>query len=53
MPKHISRWHMAAVFGLTPLLTTIGAVRAAKVYDPGVSDTEISLGATSPYSRPA
>jgi len=35
------------------LLLTVGGSHAAKQYGPGVSDTEILLGQTMPYSGPA
>src|ERR1700716_2774390 len=34
------------------LLLAAGAVHAQKKYDPGVTDTEITIGQTNPYSGP-
>ena len=48
MFKHWPGW--LAVVGA---LVTTGAALAEKQYGPGVSDTEIKLGNTSPYSGPA
>jgi hypothetical protein len=50
---------MTRTFGLTAaiaaiVLSTIGSVSAAeKKYGPGVTDTEIKVGQTVPYSGPA
>ena len=41
-------WTLAVVLGLA-LATGVGA--AEKKYGPGVSDTEITLGQTMPYTR--
>ncbi|MGH8678769.1 MAG: ABC transporter substrate-binding protein [Burkholderiales bacterium] len=39
--------------GLTVLLVACGPDPAAKKYSPGVTDTEIKIGQTTPYSGPA
>ena len=54
--KHLTRRTLlaAAPFGLAfsgPLLATRSA-RAAKQYGPGVTDSEIKIGNTGPYSGP-
>jgi len=54
--KHLTRRALlaAAPFGLAfggPLLATRSA-RAAKQYGPGVTDSEIKIGNTGPYSGP-
>ena len=46
------RRQFAALLGLAPLLGHTHAA-FAKQHDPGVSDAEIKLGTTSPYSGPA
>jgi branched-chain amino acid transport system substrate-binding protein len=43
----------AAVISVTSISVTSAAVAADKKYGPGVTDTEIKLGQTSPYSGPA
>jgi branched-chain amino acid transport system substrate-binding protein len=43
----------AAVISATSISVTSAAVAAEKKYGPGVTDTEIKLGQTSPYSGPA
>ena len=48
MFKHWPVW-----LALVGALVTTGAALAEKQYGPGVSDTEIKLGNTSPYSGPA
>jgi branched-chain amino acid transport system substrate-binding protein len=48
MFKHWPVW-----LALVGALVTTGAALAEKRYGPGVSDTEIKLGNTSPYSGPA
>ncbi len=44
---------LALVFGLAALLAAAQASAADKKYGPGVTDTEIKLGQTMPYSGPA
>src|SRR5438067_9244443 len=39
-------------FALVPAIATPTIVRAQKKYDPGVTDKEIKLGHTNPYSGP-
>ena len=41
------------VLALAAPFLTIGPARAAKEYGPGVTDTEIKIGNTGPYSGPA
>ena len=53
MPSRINRRDVAALVGLAPFLARTGTARAGRTYDQGVSDTEIKLGTTSPYSGPA
>jgi branched-chain amino acid transport system substrate-binding protein len=53
MRNRISRRHVATLLGLAPLLARTGTAGAEKAYDQGVSDTEIKLGTTCPYSGPA
>jgi branched-chain amino acid transport system substrate-binding protein len=43
----------ATVISATSISVTSAAVAADKKYGPGVTDTEIKLGQTSPYSGPA
>jgi ABC-type branched-subunit amino acid transport system substrate-binding protein len=43
--------HATALAGA--LLLAAGAVHAQKKYDPGVTDTEITIGQTNPYSGPS
>jgi branched-chain amino acid transport system substrate-binding protein len=43
----------AALISVTSISGTSAAVAADKKYGPGVTDTEIKLGQTSPYSGPA
>jgi len=43
----------AAIISATSISVTSAAVAADKKYGPGVTDTEIKLGQTSPYSGPA
>ncbi len=42
-----------SILALASPFLTIGPARAAKKYDPGVTDTEIKIGNTGPYSGPA
>ena len=44
-------WALAAVAVLTPI--TVGSAFAEKKYAPGVTDAEIKIGQTMPYSGPA
>jgi len=39
-------------FALVPIIGAPAIVRAQKKYDPGVTDKEIKLGHTNPYSGP-
>jgi len=54
--KHLTR---RSILAMTPALAFGGPllrarpVRAAKLYGPGVTDTEIKIGNTGPYSGPA
>ena len=50
MTRIFSARHAAALAGA--FLLTGGAVHAQKSYDPGVTDTEITIGQTNPYSGP-
>jgi branched-chain amino acid transport system substrate-binding protein len=43
----------ALAFGIAGVLFTVGATHGEKRYGPGVSDTEIKIGQTMPYSGPA
>jgi branched-chain amino acid transport system substrate-binding protein len=40
-------------FAIIGLLVSVGIARAGKQYGPGVSDSEIKIGQTMPYSGPA
>ncbi|WP_322516838.1 ABC transporter substrate-binding protein [Rhodopseudomonas palustris] len=51
--KAISRRTAIAGLGATALALNGSRARAASKYSPGVTDTEIKLGTTSPYSGPA
>lgn len=49
----ITRRHALAGAGALGVGALIGSPRASAAYGPGVTDKEIKLGATSPYSGPA
>ncbi|MFL9499280.1 ABC transporter substrate-binding protein [Rhodopseudomonas palustris] len=51
--KAISRRAALAGLGATALALNGSRARAASKYSPGVTDTEIKLGTTAPYSGPA
>lgn len=51
--KAISRRAAIAGLGATALALNGSRARAASKYSPGVTDTEIKLGTTAPYSGPA
>src|SRR5713101_6294817 len=53
MATDIRRRTLLAALGGTALSATGGSAGWAKEYGPGVTDTEIKLGTTSPYSGPA
>jgi branched-chain amino acid transport system substrate-binding protein len=53
MSSIVTRRSVVAGIGSGILLHGTGTVRANKQYGPGVTDTEIKLGTTSPYSGPA
>jgi ABC-type branched-subunit amino acid transport system substrate-binding protein len=53
MKTDVTRRSLLAAMGGTALATGIAATGWAKEYGPGVSDSEIKLGTTSPYSGPA
>ena len=49
----MARFGLAIVSLLVPtLVATVGVAAAEKKYGPGVSDTEIKIGQTMPYSGP-
>jgi ABC-type branched-subunit amino acid transport system substrate-binding protein len=53
MPKRVERRPLLALALAAPLIARNARARADRRYDQGVSDTEIKLGTTSPYSGPA
>src|SRR5258707_7107072 len=53
MATDVRRRTLLVALGGTALSTTGGSSGWAKEYGPGVSDSEIKLGTTSPYSGPA
>ncbi len=53
MRNGLGRRRLAAWLYAAPLLARARPASAAKQYDPGVTDSEIKLGTTSPYSGPA
>ena len=53
MATELKRRTLLAAMGGTALSTTAVGTGWAKDYGPGVTDTEIKLGTTSPYSGPA
>jgi ABC-type branched-subunit amino acid transport system substrate-binding protein len=53
MATELKRRTLLAAIGGTALSTTAVGTGWAKEYGPGVTDTEIKLGTTSPYSGPA
>jgi branched-chain amino acid transport system substrate-binding protein len=48
-----NNWTIVTVFSVTGLVLASGLAFAAGQYGPGVSDTEIKIGNTMPYSGPA
>src|ERR1700677_3892803 len=48
-----NNWTIITVFSVTGPLLAGGLAFAAGQYGPGVSDTEIKIGNTMPYSGPA
>ena len=53
MTSGLKRRTLLAAMGGTALSTAAVGTGWAKEYGPGVTDTEIKLGTTSPYSGPA
>jgi branched-chain amino acid transport system substrate-binding protein len=53
MTTELKRRRLLAAMGGTALSTAAVGTAWAKEYGPGVTDTEIKLGTTSPYSGPA